>query len=150
MVHFIASFLIASSLTPTTTQARVIERLEDKLMAPCCYSQTIRLHMSAEAEQMREEVTSMVMAGKSEQEIVSYYKAKYGETILVVPDGISGEIAYAVPVCVFLFGSTLLMFVIKRSLQRQSALGEAAPYLCKAAIGADVVERIRRELGDGV
>jgi hypothetical protein len=57
MAHFIATLLIASALTPTADQARTIVKLEDKLMAPCCYSQTIRVHMSAEAEQMRDEVT---------------------------------------------------------------------------------------------
>ena len=87
MIHLITIILIAGALTPTPEQAKTIVKLEDKLMAPCCYSQTIRVHMSAEAKQMREEVTYMVIAGKCEQGIIKYYKAKYGETILVVPDG---------------------------------------------------------------
>ena len=71
MAHLIATLLLASILTPTADQARTIVKLEDKLMAPCCYSQTIRVHMSMEAEQMREEVTDMVLAGKSAQDIIS-------------------------------------------------------------------------------
>jgi len=52
MVHFIATLLIAGALTPTPDQAKTIAELEDKLMAPCCYSQTIRVHMSMEAERI--------------------------------------------------------------------------------------------------
>jgi hypothetical protein len=46
MAHIIANLLIASALIPTADQARTILKLEDKLMAPCCYSQTIRVHMT--------------------------------------------------------------------------------------------------------
>ena len=57
-----------TSLTPS--QIATIHRLEDRLMAPCCYPQTIREHQSEVAKQMREEVTEMVSEGKSEKEII--------------------------------------------------------------------------------
>jgi cytochrome c-type biogenesis protein CcmH/NrfF len=133
MTHLIATLLIAFALTPTPDHARTIVRLGDKLMAPCCYSQTIRVHMSAEAEQMREEVTDMVLAGRSEQDIIKYYKAKYGETILVVPDGKVGQIAYGVPIIVALSAFGLLTLVPLHLTPAQN--GQQMVELCRAGIG---------------
>ena len=140
-----AILMMASTLGPTPEQDKRIKKLEDTLMAPCCYSQTIRLHMSAEAEQMREEVTSMVMAGRSEQEVIRYYKAKYGETILVVPDGTAGTITYAVPVLAFLLGSSLLTFLLKRSIDRKPVRTQSPAVHDSNAISADLLLRIRKE-----
>jgi len=146
MLHFIATLVIASALAPTPDQTKTIANLEDRLMAPCCYSQTIRVHMSAEAEQMREEVTGMVLAGKSEQDIIKYYKAKYGETILVVPDGEAGQIAFSVPIIVALSAYGLLAFGIGRRLTRRTMQAEAPLAIGSDAIPSGILERIRRDV----
>ena len=149
MVHFIATLLIAGALTPTPDQTRTIVKLEDKLMAPCCYSQTIRVHMSMEAEQMREEVTDMVLAGKSEQDIIKYYKAKYGETILVVPDGKAGQIAYGVPIVVALSAFGLLTFGIGRALDRRPLRASTSQANLAGSASPEVLERIRQDISEG-
>jgi cytochrome c-type biogenesis protein CcmH len=149
MAHLIATLLLASILTPTADQARTIVKLEDKLMAPCCYSQTIRVHMSMEAEQMREEVTDMVLAGKSEQDIIKYYKAKYGETILVVPDGKAGQIAYGVPIVVALSAFGLLTFGIGRALDRRPLRASTSQANLAGSASPEVLERIRQDISEG-
>ena len=148
MVHFIASLLIAGALTPTPGQARTIAKLEDKLMAPCCYSQTIRVHMSMEAEQMREEVKDMVLAGRSEQDIIKFYKAKYGATILVVPDGKVGQIAYGVPIIVALSAFGLLTFGTRRTSHRQSVETKTLQPNLVGSAPSGVLERIRQEVNE--
>jgi len=148
MSHFIATLLIAGALTPTPDQARTIVKLEDKLMAPCCYSQTIRVHMSMEAEQMREEVTNMVLAGKSEDDIIKHYKAKYGETILVVPDGKAGQIAYGVPVIVALSAFGLLTIGIGRTLDKRPLRATTSHANPAGAASLEVLERIRQEVNE--
>ncbi len=149
MTHFIAALLIASALTPTQDQAKTIAKLEDRLMAPCCYSQTIRVHMSMEAQQMREEVTNMVLAGKSEQDIIKHYKAKYGETILVVPDGTTGQIAFAVPVAVSLSAFGLLAFGINRALRKSPTIADKTRIIRTDSASSEVLRRIREEVSDG-
>jgi len=149
MAHLIATLLLASILTPTADQARTIVKLEDKLMAPCCYSQTIRVHMSMEAEQMREEVTDMVLAGKSEEDIIKYYKAKYGETILVVPDGKAGQIAYGVPIVVALSAFGLLTFGIGRALDRRPLRASTSQANLAGSASPEVLERIRQDISEG-
>ena len=115
-------------------------------MAPCCYSQTIRVHMSMEAEQMREEVTGMVLAGKSEQDIIKHYKAKYGETILVVPDGKAGQIAYGVPVIVALSAFGLFTIGIDQTLRKRTTKVRATQIIDSSPISPGVLERIRLDV----
>lgn len=150
MTHFVATLLIASALIPTGDQLKTILRLEDELMAPCCYSQTIRIHMSAVAEEMREEVTAMVLSGKSEQEIIKYYKAKYGETILVVPDGKAGQIAYGVPIIAVLSALGLLTFSIRRSVSKRTLQIGALRTVYLGSVPSGLLERIRRDVGGDV
>jgi cytochrome c-type biogenesis protein CcmH len=142
MYATIALLLAVSAGSITPQQDVKIKKLEDKLMAPCCYSQTIREHMSQEAEQMREEVTAMVVSGKSDKEILSYYKTKYGETILVVPDGTAGTLTYGIPITVFLASLGLVLFVLRKSVHaRRPAMAQAPP----AALDEETL-RIRRQI----
>lgn len=85
------------TVVPNGAQKDQIHRIEGELMAPCCYSQTIDVHDSEIAQQMRGEVTAMVLAGKSENEVLDYYKTEYGESILAVPDGAAGTLVFPSP-----------------------------------------------------
>lgn len=150
-MHIAVSLLLALSSIPLTAgQSAKINKLENKLMAPCCYTQTIHDHNSQEAEQMREEVTSMVVAGKSEEEIIRYYKAKYGETILVVPDGMAGKLTYLIPVGVFVLSSGLLIFVIRRSIRSKAVAMETIPSFRSDAEWETIRSKIRAETGEGL
>jgi cytochrome c-type biogenesis protein CcmH/NrfF len=106
--------LLASAATLTQKQTATVKKVEASLMAPCCYSQTIDQHMSDAAEQMRFEVADMVASGSSEQEILDHYKAIYGERILAVPDGVIGQLAFAIPMVVFAGSCAFLALVLRR------------------------------------
>ena len=82
----------------TDRQLQVLTRAERRLMAPCCYTQTIDVHSSEIAEKMRSDVLDMVMAGLDETGIYGHYKSVYGEQILAFPDELLGEVAFAVPI----------------------------------------------------
>ena len=114
-------------------------------MAPCCYTQNIREHMSQEAAQMREEVTQMVLAGRSDREILNYYKAKYGETILVVPDGIAGGLTFGIPVAATLLATGILIGLAVYRTRRRPAAAVATQAEGPEAISPELLERIRRE-----
>lgn len=132
----------------THAQQALIWKIEGRLMAPCCYTQTIRDHDSQVAVDMRNEVTALVAAGKNEKEIITYYRTKYGETILVVPDGISGLIAFSVPAMTFLLASSLLfLYIRKRTRTLQSVRGVVTPDVASGDWNA-IRERIRSEVGD--
>jgi cytochrome c-type biogenesis protein CcmH len=144
MKLLIGLFLIIAAFTPTSTQDRRIKKLEGSLMAPCCYSQTIDQHMSGEAAQMRDEVSNMVMTGKTDEEILTYYKDKYGKTILAVPDGTSAIFAFGVPVSAAIV-AVIFTFMITRSLYKRSAVAhysQSAP--------PEMLERVRRDMSESL
>jgi len=70
--------------------------------------------MSTEAAQMRLEIEQMAASGWSEAEIIQHYKTQYGERILVVPDGRTGNLLFTLPWAAFLACSAILMVVIRR------------------------------------
>jgi cytochrome c-type biogenesis protein CcmH len=116
----------AAFLTPQ--QATEVQRVEESLLAPCCYSQSIGRHMSEEAQQMRREVTEMVAAGRSEKEILEHYKALYGQRILIVPDGRAGKILFALPVAAFMACSGMLFLFLRKMLKpKVDSRAEAEP-----------------------
>lgn len=114
-------------------------------MAPCCYSQTIDVHMSMEASQMRDEVSNMVLAGKSDGEILRFYRAKYGETILVVSAGRAGLVAFGIPIGVSLLG-LVLTFWAARTLRKQPICVNTFQSPPAQSVSPEILERIRREL----
>jgi cytochrome c-type biogenesis protein CcmH len=62
--------------------AKAIER---KLMAPCCMTNTVDVHESPVAHQMRREIREMLAEGRSEAEILDVYVERYGTQVLAVP-----------------------------------------------------------------
>ena len=140
----------AQSVLPPLSHDKIalIRKIEGRIMAPCCYTQTIRDHDSEVAEEMREEVTSMVASGKSEQDIITYYRTKYGETILVVPDGATGGLLTYTPVTIFLVSVGLLFLFIKRTAgARDAANLQLVPERTEAESLA-FREKIRSEIGE--
>lgn len=75
----------AEPATATDTAEARAQALEAKLMAPCCFTQTIDQHESDIARQMRAEVRAWLGQGFSDQQILDLYVERYGARILAVP-----------------------------------------------------------------
>lgn len=135
---------------PNGAQKDRIRRIEGELMAPCCYSQTIDVHDSEIARQMRGEVTAMVLAGKSQQEILDYYKTEYGESILAIPDGAAGTLVFSLPAYATVFAvlalSCGMMIIVRR---RPRAILAPPPGMDEAALHA-LQARVREEWSRGL
>jgi cytochrome c-type biogenesis protein CcmH/NrfF len=115
VLNFAAALLIlATTVSLTPQQMAEVKRLEDSLLAPCCYTQSIAQHMSDAAEEMRQQVTEMVASGMTDKEIIEHYRQQYGDRILVVPDGNTGQVLFALPVVAFLASSGILYFLLRR------------------------------------
>lgn len=87
------ALLIASALSllcgaaPTADQRERIHKLENSLIAPCCYSELVSRHNSEVAAKMRLEIAAWVTEGKSDREILDTYKELYGLRVLAEPEG---------------------------------------------------------------
>lgn len=103
-------------------QSQLLARIEHQLIAPCCYTQTIDLHLSDIAEKMRHDVAAMILGGQKEKEIYDYYKNLYGGRILAVPDGALGVAAFAIPTTVSGLAAGALAFFLYRLHRRKAAL----------------------------
>ncbi len=64
------------------------ERLEGRLLAPCCWTQTLDIHGSEIANALRKEIRARLKAGESSDAIEASLVARYGERIRAVPDGV--------------------------------------------------------------
>jgi cytochrome c-type biogenesis protein CcmH len=93
-------------------------KIEDNLIAPCCWSQPVSQHPSEVSDQIRQEVRSMLAAGKSRDEIFDYYIAKYGERILATPRAKGfNALAYIMPWAALALGAGFLITLIIRKLR---------------------------------
>jgi cytochrome c-type biogenesis protein CcmH len=89
--------------------------IDDQLIAPCCFSQTVANHNSAIAEQIKAEVRQMLAAGSSEREIMDFYVGKYGERILASPRARGFNLlAYVMPGVALVAGLAGVVIVLRR------------------------------------
>ncbi len=61
-------------------------RLEGRIMAPCCWNQTIDIHGSEPAYELRREIRRRLKAGETSDAIEASFVQRYGAKILAVPD----------------------------------------------------------------
>ena len=120
--------------------------IDDQLIAPCCFSQTVANHNSAIAESIKAEVRQMLAAGSTERDIIDFYVGKYGERILATPRASGFNLlAYVMPA--FALGSGLVgvVIVLRRWRRpRSSPPAGAAP----SALSNDEARRFQARLED--
>lgn len=121
------------------------ERIEAKLMAPCCKTNTIAVHESAVAHRMRLEIREMLAAGRSEREILDFFVERHGPQILAMPEarGLS-LMPYVFPFAFLALAGVTLAVALRRwrRNQRREATASAAP----PVPAGPYAERLRREL----
>lgn len=61
-------------------------RLEGRIMAPCCWMQTIDIHGSPVADELRSEIRRRLKAGETPEAIEASFVQRYGPRILAVPN----------------------------------------------------------------
>jgi cytochrome c-type biogenesis protein CcmH len=108
-VLFIPMWLCGAD-TGTTDPA--LRRIQERFLAPCCWNESLALHRSPDANEMRAEIARMVAAGKTEQEIVDRYVALHGERILREPRGTRFQWLNWIPVVAVGLGFALLLWYV--------------------------------------
>ncbi|MCE5310273.1 MAG: cytochrome c-type biogenesis protein CcmH [Acidobacteriales bacterium] len=98
---------------PAAEQARVLH-LEKSLLAPCCWNEAVATHRSEVALTMRAEIARMVGEGKTDQQVLDYYKQQYGARILVEPEGSRWWWMHVIPVIVIVLAVLGLVLFIRR------------------------------------
>ncbi len=132
--------LILLSLAWADEKGKLIDDLEQSLMATCCWSGTVYDHGNKE---MEIEIAGMVNTGKTKTEILDYYKGKYGERVLAIPvaEGFN-YFAWIAPIFMGLLGITII-FVYIRTTKETPAIIET---LAATVTYSDQIERELKEM----
>lgn len=92
-----------------------VRKIQDRFIAPCCWSQSVAIHDSPVAREMRDEIVKLVSEGKSEEQIVDHYVARYGERILRQPRGQAWVWLNAVPVGAIAVGVACVVLFVRHA-----------------------------------
>lgn len=69
-----------------STYVEGASRLEGRIIAPCCWTQTIDIHGSPISDGLRAEIRRRLKAGESPDAIEASFVQRYGPKILAVPN----------------------------------------------------------------
>ncbi len=83
-VAFAVIVAVGFTLTPTTEQDRVVA-IGNRIMCPVCQGESISTSPSETARAMLDVVADKVAAGETDEEIIAYFVASYGDAILLDP-----------------------------------------------------------------
>jgi cytochrome c-type biogenesis protein CcmH len=101
-------------------------RLERMLLAPCCWSETVAVHRSPIALQMKSEIASFVGQGMTDRQILDYYKAKYGVRILIEPEGGARVLVNVIPWVAAVLGALAVGLALRHMARRSIRLRATA------------------------
>ncbi len=79
MLHLPLLLLLA------VTPAEAATELEERLLAPCCWNQTLDIHASPLASSIRSEIRRRLEAGETVAQVEADLVARHGERIRAVP-----------------------------------------------------------------
>ncbi len=108
------SVFIAILVLLLVPQQQRIEALQGRLVAPCCWNESVKDHRSPTAAAIRAEIARFVQEGKSDTEILDYYKRQYGRRVLIEPEGNALALAIMVPLLAALLGAGFVVHRIRK------------------------------------
>jgi len=116
LVTILGMLWVAAALGADSAQVdKKAREIDDNLIAPCCWTQSVSEHYSEVADKIRKEVREMVVAGKSRDEILDHYVAQYGERILAAPRAKGfNRLAYILPWLALVLGAWLLIILLQK------------------------------------
>ena len=95
-----------------------VKALQDKFLSPCCWSESVLHHRSEIAGEMRQEIASLVQAGKSDREILDTFIARHGRRILREPEGTASRVLNSVFAAFLVLAAFAVVLVIRRLRSR--------------------------------
>jgi cytochrome c-type biogenesis protein CcmH len=118
--------LLFLALQPLAAEENAVKRIQDRFLAPCCWQQSVAVHDSDIAKQMRAEIASMVANGQNEAQIIDLYVARYGERILREPRGANWWWSILVPLALIALATAGLVFFLRRQLKPPALVAATA------------------------
>lgn len=124
-MNFVSAFLVALSIalvTPALSRAEGETppgEVYGRLVAPCCWNQTLDIHDSELATRLRVEIAERLKAGESSLAIEDDMAARYGERIRAVPRARDPRQSMALLVVAAMAGVLFALFALARRWTRR-------------------------------
>lgn len=119
------AILFATPQQPTLDQR--VYNVAAQLKCPVCQNESVADSSASIAQQMRQVIRQDLQKGMTEQQILQYFAAHYGNTILLTPPQQGFNLlAWLMPAAIFLLGLGLVSYVI-RDWRMQGRLQLATP-----------------------
>ena len=149
MSMILAIGLVAGLMgAPPPPDAKALEReakrIEELLIAPCCWSQPVAVHYSAEADEVRIGIRRLLGEGKTRQQVLDAFVAQYGTRILADPPGRG---LHWLPWLFLLFGGAATVVVIRHLRANRDASPPEEPATSSPA-DEQYAGRLEEELRD--
>lgn len=111
--------LILAVLAGAQTDLRE-RRLQEKLVATCCWNESIAFHRSETAAEMRAELKGLLDAGLTDDQILARFKEKYTARVLIEPQGGASVLIYMVPAALVILAGFGLAWLIRHWVRSAS------------------------------
>ena len=145
---------ILLAVPPQQTLDQRVYYVGEQLKCPVCQNESVADSSASIAEQMRLVIREQLQQGKSEQQILQYFAAHYGNQILLTPSPQGFNLlAWLMPVAMLLIGLGLLTFVLRdwRTQGRPRLAMSASPQDVEPAIDPELEPyrvQLEQELAD--
>lgn len=103
----------------TPEQEQQYRKLITELRCPKCQNQSIGDSDADISEDMRRKTAELINEGKSNEEVVEYFRARYGDFVSYRPpmDATTAVLWFG-PAVMLLLGAFAVFFAVRRALQR--------------------------------
>lgn len=118
----------AASFRTEAGNEAAVRAISARLRCPVCQSENILDSQSGTAREMVEIVREQLAQGRSEAEIVAYFRERYGDYVMLSPPASGfGALVWATPLLLFLAGGGAYLALLRRNARAFSGkAGEAA------------------------
>lgn len=140
--------LLLVVLLPASGFAALTEtEVSESLICYACPGEPLNIDRCSGGDQMRAAITRMINEGKSKQEILDYFVAQFGDSILTtVPKKGFNMVAYTGPIIGLLVGIPVALLVIRRWGSSAKAATEGTTNDSKTVLDEQTRQRIEQEL----
>lgn len=126
---------------PTDNDVNLVAK---KLYCPVCPNTPLDVCETQACQDWRAQIRDQLSAGWTEQEIIDYFVAQYGERVLAEPrrKGFT-SLVWFLPLVIVLIGLGIVYEVLRNWKKQKLVPTSAAP---ASSISRDVLEKIEREI----
>ena len=145
-LYLLLSWLIIFA-SPAFAQSPDAQKIYTKLYCPLCGGVRLDACELKVCDEMKTEIQQRLAAGQSEQEIIGYYRARWGDQVLGYPpaEGINW-LPWVAPLLLVLVGGIILWRMALTWTRARAASPRQVAN--SASVPADIAARIERELNE--